>query len=292
MTYKARFFLFFARLVQKSGVRGVYRLADFLGALMWRVLAKRRETTIHCIGERLELPPDQARTIARASFNHTARSFLDILIAGKLGSKEIPFSSDSWKEVMERVEKTERPMVVITGHFGPWEMGGGLIGKTPGKRVFSVVRKYKDPAIQSFIRELRLENGLETVDHRDATGIIISTLRDGGVACFLADHNSSRKESIFIPFLGKEAAVNMGPALLAVRTRALVQPNFIRREKDGSVVVLFDEPLDTAQLSGSVNERVRQVAEFYTQAIERQVRACPEQWFWMHNRWKTRPKGE
>lgn len=292
MPVKTRFFLFIAHMVQKTGVRGVTRLAVFLGALMWRLLVRRRETTVRRIAERLAVPDDRARDIARASFTHTARSFLDILIAGKLGSGEIPFGNGEWQEMMRRMAETERPIVVVTAHFGPWEMGGSFMSRIPGKRVLSVVRKYGDPAVHAFIRELRLEYGLETVDHRDAAGTVLSALREGGIACFLADHNSSRRESVFLPFLGKDAAVNMGPALLAVRARALVQPNFIRREADGSMSCHCDEPLDTALLSGPVDERVRQVALYYTQAIERQVQACPEQWFWMHNRWKTRPCGE
>ena len=289
---KTRFFLVLVRALQKSGVTGIRRLAGFLGATMWFFLRTRRTATVMRIAERLECDEEQARRIARASFTHTARSFLDILIADRLGMPDIPYHDENWRVLYKRMAEAERPVVVITGHFGPWELGGTFMGRIPGKRVFSVVRRYKDPVMHELIRQLRLEYGLETVDHRDAAGVILDALRGNNIACFLADHNTSRKEAIFLPFLGKIAAVNMGPALLAVRAKALIQPNFIRREDDGSVSVRFEEPLDTRELSGSVDERVRQAAEFYTAAIERQIRACPEQWFWMHNRWKTRPKGE
>lgn len=289
---KKRFFLFLAHMVKKTGVRGVARLADFFGAVMWRILRKRREATVRRVATHLDLPEDEARRIARASFSHTARSFLDILIAGKHGSPEIPFSNDAWRDLIERLRTTERPIVVISGHFGPWEITGAMASRVKNKRVFSIVRRYRDQAMHEFIRELRHEYGLETVDHRDASGIVLSTLREGGIACFLADHNTSRKEAIFLPFLGEDAAVNMGPALLAIRAQALVQPVYARRENDGSITILFDDPLDTRELTGTVAERVRKTAEFYTEAAERHIRACPEQWFWMHDRWKTRPLEE
>jgi KDO2-lipid IV(A) lauroyltransferase len=85
--------------------------------------------------------------------------------------------------------------------------------------------------------------------------------------------------------------VNIGPAVLAARADALVLPLFILRRED-HYLLLTDEPLDAATLPGNHEERAVAVARFYTEAVERRVRACPEQWFWMHKRWKTRPQDE
>jgi KDO2-lipid IV(A) lauroyltransferase len=114
-------------------------------------------------------------------------------------------------------------------------------------------------------------------------------MRHQGMVGFLLDHNTSRKEAIFLPFFNDTAAVNMGPALLAARVKAMVYPVFLRRDGMRRYTLHMREPLDVAALEGSVSERVRQVAEFYTKAVEDEVRACPEQWLWMHDRWKTRP---
>ena len=280
-----------ARLLQKLSVPGVRRLARFTGAAMWLLLSSRRKATIRRIAERLDVAEEQARSIARASFGHTAQSFLDILIAGKLGSPELPLI-EGWQSAMERIENTRRPIMLFTAHFGPWEIGATFIGRSRQHDVLCVVRKQKDEAANQVIRLLRRENGLNTVDHRDVTGVVMEHLRKNGIVCFLADHNTPRKEALFIPFLGETAAVTMGPALLAVRAKAIVQGCFIRREPDGSNSSFFLEPLDTALLQGSVKEKIRFVAEFYTAAIEEQIRSCPEQWFWIHNRWKTRPVAE
>ena len=79
----------------------------------------------------------------------------------------------------------------------------------------------------------------------------------------------------------------MGPALLAVRAKALIWPVALMRE-GGNYVFHLQEPLDTTTLEGTRDEQVKTAAAFYTQAIENFVRECPEQWFWMHDRWKTK----
>ncbi len=112
----------------------------------------------------------------------------------------------------------------------------------------------------------------------------------GGIACFLVDHNTMRRESVFLPFIGETAAVNMGPAMLALRAKALIFPIFLRREPGGTYLLRMEDPLDTALLQGPLAKRVREAAAFYTKAMEKQVLDAPEQWFWMHRRWKTRPQ--
>ena len=125
------------------------------------------------------------------------------------------------------------------------------------------------------------------VGHRRAAMDVIRALHKNGIVAFLVDHNSSRAESEFLPFLGEEAAVNMGPALLAVRGKALVWPLVLAREgKD--YVFRLRKPLDTLELTGTREENVRTTVEFYTRAIEDFIVAEPEQWFWMHERWKTK----
>ena len=93
--------------------------------------------------------------------------------------------------------------------------------------------------------------------------------------------------AVCLPFLGAEAAVNKGPAVLAIRAKALVWPIALIRDGDRYRIII-EEPLDTALLEGDAEEKALAVAAFYTEANERMVRRAPDQWFWMHNRWKTK----
>ena len=152
-----------------------------------------------------------------------------------------------------------------------------------------VVRRYPDEAVQTFIGERREATGATMVGHRRAAMDVVRALHKNGIAAFLVDHNTKTNEAAFLPFLGEEAAVNMGPALLAVRGKALVWPVVLERE-GSSYVFRLQKPLDTTELTGTREENIRETARFYTEAVEKFIQHAPEQWFWMHERWKTKAK--
>jgi KDO2-lipid IV(A) lauroyltransferase len=193
--------------------------------------------------------------------------------------------------MLSRLFACERPIVAVTGHFGAWELLAGLLGRVyedPRPRMV-IVRKYADPVAHAFIKKYREATGAQMIGHRNAVLSVMRALRHNGIAAFLVDHNTKKDEAIFLPFLGEEAAVNAGPAVLAVRSGAIVWPMVLSR-RDSGYVFLLQEPLDTATLEGTAEEKIRNTAEFYTQAMEKFIRNEPEQWFWMHNRWKTKPQ--
>ncbi len=268
-------------------------LGDGLGRLLWRTLRKRRKLARRTIAERLELPRDEAKRLAKASFRHNARSFVEILLTHRMGprflAERVTFAEP---ENVRFLAETTRPVIFATGHLGAWELQTGSLAVFPDKRKIVVVRLPKDRALHAVMMRLRTRPAVDVVPHRQAVMPVLRTLRRGGMAAFLVDHNCTRDEALFLPFLGRTAAVNLGPALLAVRAEALVVPGFLVRGPDGGYIQHFDAPLDTATLPGDRDAKIRATAEFYTQAVERYVRRYPEQWFWMHKRWKTRPLDE
>ncbi len=193
-------------------------------------------------------------------------------------------------DLLRRMMEQGQPGMLATAHFGSWELMGTLISQTALRPTMTVARKQKDPVLSELIKELRGESKLIAVDHRSASGPTLECMRSGGIVGFLLDHNTSRKEAIFLPFFNDIAAVNIGPALLAARVKAMVYPVFLRRDGLRRYTLHMHEPLDVAALEGTLSEKVRHIAAFYTKAVEDEVRACPEQWLWMHNRWKTRPE--
>ena len=287
--------LYILRLIARGlyalNFRGVYALGRLVGALLWFFLRRRRHESIGRIQERLGVPYERAREIARASFTHNATAFLEIVQNPRFGLRSPRFRPSEQSERAVRILTSPRPIVAAMAHFGAWELLAAFV-KDFERPMATVVRRQKNSALHELICELRNEGGMASIDHREASSKVLAHLRVNGVVGFLVDHNCSRNEAIFLPFLGKTAAVNMGPALLAIRGKALVWPVFMLREEGGSYAVCTEEPLDTATLEGPISDRARQVAEFYTAAVERCVLARPEQWFWMHDRWKTRPADE
>lgn len=279
-----------AGLGQRLDYDGVRRWGERLGGLLWTVLRERREMAAEAIARHLHIPADQARSMARKNFANTGRSFFELFLSRKVDlrfvEKRIRISDpNSFQALLE----TDRPMVSISGHLGAWELMGPVMHvMIPGRHKQVVVRKPKDTTLHEVMTRLRTMPTVEVVDHRNAVLKVLRNMKKGGATGFLVDHNTSTSEAIFLPFLEAIAAVNMGPALLAIRAKAVIQPMFIIREGDG--YVLHTEPyLDTRELEGSREEKIQRAALFYTQAVERAVRRWPEQWYWLHRRWKTQP---
>ena len=272
------------------GFNGLGHLGNGLGTLIWYALPKRRDLAIGNIVRHLDMPKDRARSLAQQSFRHSARSFVEILLTDRFGM-DSPRLRIAEPDLWQALQQSSRPIVAATAHMGAWELLASLLGQIyePPRPRMVVVRRYPDPAVQAFITARREAGGAEMVGHRTVASAVLRALRQNGIVAFLVDHNALRSEALFLPFLGEEAAVNMGPALLAVRAQALIWPIFLLRE-EGEYVVHQQPPLDTATLEGSREEKVRAAAHFYTRAVENIVRERPEQWFWMHNRWKTRPQ--
>ena len=267
----------------------LHTIGTAISLFYWYLVPSRKQIAIDAVAKHLQLPPDEATKLARASVVNNCKSFMEIFHTRYLHTHP-PILECEDTENFQRYLQEPGPIVCITAHLGAWELLNPYAAASHlGRPKIVVVRKQKIEYLSEIMRELRTSGGMEAIDHRQATTKAMDCLRNNGVVAFLADHNTRRREAIFLPFLEDIAAVNQGPALIALRAKALVFPVFLLR--DGLKMRLrLDAPLDTKELTGTVSERVQAIASFYTDAIARHVRACPEQWFWMHKRWATRPK--
>lgn len=280
-------------IVKNIDLDNYKKYGKIIGILLWNVLNSRRNTAIESVYKHINVRNySKASKIAKTSFINTGISFFEYLLLRNIDYKFIKtkvFIDAKSKKNLEILSLSTRPAVIITGHLGAWELLLKVLKfYLPEKQAKVVVKFPKNNFLVQLIRELRTDNNIEIVGHRLVTHKILPFLKKGGLTAFLADHNCLRKEAIFLPFLGEVAAVNFGPALIALRSKALVWPTFLLRSKEGFNFFLED-PLDTKELSGSLKEKIQKVTTFYTQCIEKKVLAYPEQWYWIHRRWKTRP---
>ena len=284
---RRRFYFASANFLAKFGAKGVYRLADIAATFAWVLYKKRRELAISNISERLNLPYEEARVMARSAFTSNMRSFMESILIPGYDYKNANLKIEGG-EILDEIHKIDRPVILVTGHLGSWEFITALckIIVTNGRHGLVIMRRYADPAFNELMSCLRASHGVELVGHRNAVKPILKTLHANGFVAFLVDHHvASGSESLTMPFLGKETVVNKGPAVMATRTGALILPCALFRTDNGHV--LHVEPfLDPSTLSGTNDEKIRQICEFYTLAMERLIKMHPEQWFWMHNRWK------
>jgi len=183
-----------------------------------------------------------------------------------------------------------RGVILLTAHFGNWELvGAGLAAA--GYTLNVLARHQKDKATTSLVDSIRETAGMRVLPARSGDASrILRCLRRGEIIGFLIDQNAAR-EGIFVDFFGRLASTHAGAALFAIRTRAPVIPIFGIRHKDNTHTALILPEVEVIR-TGNLKEDIRANTAAFTRLVEQQIRARPEMWFWLHDRWKSRPKTE
>jgi KDO2-lipid IV(A) lauroyltransferase len=188
-------------------------------------------------------------------------------------------------EEIERLRKQERPIVVLTGHCGNWELIS-TANHSHGLGVAAIARHLDDPELHASSVDFRTHLGTETIARSSPSSgrQLLRVLRARGALAMLIDQDIET-EGAFVPFFGRLAHTSLGAAQLALRLGAGVVPTFSERLLDGSHLVRFHPALELS------NDPVEATA-LMTKCIEDQIRRHPEQWVWMHRRWRRRPPEE
>ncbi|HEX8898463.1 MAG TPA: lysophospholipid acyltransferase family protein, partial [Chthoniobacterales bacterium] len=184
-----------------------------------------------------------------------------------------------------------RGVILFTGHVGAWELSSFALSLF-GYPLSFLVRRIDNPKIETMIDRARTSRGNRTIDKRSAAREMLETLRDGGTLGILVDLNTLDREAIFVDFFGTTASTTFIVAKLALRTGAPVLPVFAPWDADRQRFVLKIDRQLTVERTGDEEEDVRRLTQQYTRVVEDYVRRYPDQWLWIHRRWKTRPPGE
>ena len=213
------------------------------------------------------------------------------LSRSKLGDL-IDFNLDEESKAVYARNKAEgRGVLITTGHLGNWEML--VLGFAALYEPISyLARPLDNPKIDGMLTELRTRFGNNPINKTNSAMLAIRILREGGILGILSDVNTHPKEGVFVPFFGVSACTTSGAAMLAIRSDALIFPTFcvwdrsVKRYKfvHGNLL----EPVKT----GDLKRDIIATTAAYTAEIEKIIRQYPDQWMWIHKRWKTRPPGE
>jgi KDO2-lipid IV(A) lauroyltransferase len=237
------------------------------------------------------LPDEERKRLLRGSFENLGRL---LAIFSHLGDDSEAVKAMISVEGLEHLATAGaqgKGVILFTGHVGAWELSSfGL--SLFGHPLSFLVRRIDNPKIEAMIDRLRSGSGNRTIDKRSAAREMLAILRDGGTLGILVDLNTLDREAIFVDFFGLPAATTFIVAKLALRTGAAVLPVFAPWDDDRKHFRLkVGAPLPIER-TGDETEDVRRLTQQYTRVVEDYVRRYPDQWLWIHHRWKTRPEGE
>lgn len=229
--------------------------------------------------------PRQARRICYLSVVNILTTVAEMI--------KLPWMSDDALRALSTIEGLEHletarargnGAILITAHFGNWEWGGALAAVL-GFPISVVARDASDPVMRDLFNSSRESKGIKVYGRKD-TRQLLRALKENECIALLPDQHAV-DGAVVCKFLGRPAATHSGPAMLALRTGALIIPCFGVRCPDGRIAARLYPPLELA-VTGDRQADILAITQAINDVIGEQIRAHPEQWLWLHNRWKVR----
>ncbi|MBI5442815.1 MAG: lysophospholipid acyltransferase family protein, partial [Deltaproteobacteria bacterium] len=260
-------------------------LGKRLGALWHALDAGHRRVALDNVALAFpEWEPERVRRLVRANFAHLGAVAAEFLGMGFLSRDEL-LRRTTFEGAEHLLEARERGkgVFILCSHQGNWELAGAAMTATFSP-VYFLGRRLKNAGVDRRVTELRQRFGGTAIGHRDAVRPVLKALRQGGIVGFLMDQKALAREAEPSRYFGRPVATNQGLAVLALKTGAPVVPAFGTRVPGGQVIRLG--PALVLPADGTLEEKVQRFTQAFDDTIEAAVRACPEQWFWVHRRWR------
>jgi len=270
-----------ASLAGRLSPAGVRRWGAVLGWLVW-VVGVRRRVAVGNIGRALGLGPRAARRLARRCYRQLGRTMVEFLRVGSLdrhGARRILGEGP-----LQRVEafRQGKGVLVLGAHLGNWDLLACAAARA-GLPVNVVTRELKSSRLNRFWMAQREACGVRLLPAEGSAKAVLRALRRNEVVALVLDQHEP--DGLVVPFLGRPAATSAALARLARATGAPVVPAFLLRRGDGYRARVLD-PVELRRSEDRRRDHWENTARF-NRIIEQEVRARPEQWFWVHRRWKV-----
>jgi KDO2-lipid IV(A) lauroyltransferase len=264
----------------------------WFGKLLYYLLPYRRSVVLgnfrRVFGD--YLPPPEILKLVQAYYAHYARFLLEFI--------RLPFMSAECRKSWIRLENTESPIrahqqgkgvLLLTGHFGNFEVAS-VAGLTQFPQYQGLLHFVRRPLKPKFLNDLVTRRfrraGFGTLAKRGSLDAILNLLAGGAIIVYAFDQHAGKSDGVTVDFFGHPAGTFKSVALLALTTGAPVIPVSSWREPDGSHVLRFEDPLPLIECPDA-GEAIRRNTQAYNAVIERLLLRHPEQWIWMHRRWKV-----
>lgn len=270
------------------------RAALWLGAALGRLVAAAdpRHVAIAVNNLRHAFPEwNEARleATARAVYAHFGRMLFDILwLQWRSREELLALVEVHGREHVEAAMAAGRGVVMCAAHIGNWEVHGIAHGLLFGA-IDVVARPLDNPSLDARLCAFRTMGGNRVVYKRKALAQVLGGIRAGRGVALLLDQNVQAKDGIFVDFFGRPAATTTVAAALALKTGCALVPSHTELRPDGRYALVYEPPLDWTS-AGARDPDLAAITQELARRTEAWVRATPEQWLWMHRRWKTQPE--
>ena len=239
-----------------------------------------------------EMPEGERRRLLRGEFISLGRQLAEVCLFPRYTRENVEnIVVYRGFENFERAYAKGKGVLFLTGHLGAWELSA-FAHSLQGHPLSIVMRSLDNPYVDKLIQGYRTMHGNRTVDKDDFVRGLLSAMKAGETVGILMDTNMTPPQGVFVDFFGIPACTASGLARIALRTDAAVVPGFtVWDKKLRKYILRFDPPVELIRTADNESDIVANTAIF-TKVVEDVIRQYPDQWLWVHRRWKTRPPGQ
>lgn len=288
MQHRLEYFAFqlFKWAVLALPLKSAQRLGGYIGGAAYHLVSSRRRIALENLRYAFpEMNEPGRRIVAKGAFRNYGITLVELLWFPNLTDRVLrKLVTVSNPDVIARGYAAGRGMVMLSGHFGNWELIAVGVARLTGIPFSIIVQTQANKLIDRAINRHRCLFGNSVIPMGMSVRGIIKTLNDGGVVAIAPDQ-SGPMEGVFVDFFGRRAATHQGPAAFALRSRAPMQMGFMVRKADGTYDVTLEE-VPSSDLTEATEENIAELTRRHTALLERYIRLHPDHWLWMHRRWK------
>ncbi|MBM7622935.1 lysophospholipid acyltransferase family protein [Sporohalobacter salinus] len=265
----------------------VYWIGKRFGDLVYFILPERRKVARKNLKLALNVNDSKARRLARANFRHLGMVLIEFLRLDQLNKDNIDEVIEiEGLEYLQQAQKEDKGFVLCTGHFGNWEILGVALA-LKGFSVNALARDQSNELINEHILELRQSKGINIFSNK---GMVLKNayqVLKKGEGLFVLSDQKSRHADHYIELFGFKVLAQLGTVGLAARTNSPIIPIYIVRHRENKYKIIVKEPIDVpADITETEKKEV--MSSLYKE-LENLIEKYPEQWMWMHKRWKGSP---
>ncbi len=280
-------------ILYRFKVESVLWFANFLGDQMWKHYERGKQRTIdHLKASYPEKDGAWIEQTGRRSFQHIVMLTVDMLFTPRLVKR------DNWEQYSTYIdlERTKwliqggQPVLMVTGHYGNFEIMGYLMGLF-GFKTYSIARPLDNRFISKYLYSIREKAGQKIIDKKGASEHMQQMIEEGANIGFIADQDAGRK-GVFVDFFGRKASTYKSIGLLAMQYNTPICVAYCRRVENRFFFEIEVQRLIMPEEWTDKDKPLEWITAEYTRAIEDFVRKDPSQYWWLHRRWKHRPKEE
>jgi len=279
-------FLLFSLTFRLLGLNTSRKLSGFLTFIFYYLIPIRKKTVLDNLTNAFpEYDEKKIQNIAYNAYKSFLTAFIEILYLPKIRRPELEAAVYCPnKDLIEAKFREEKGVILLSAHFGNWEYVAASVALQLNLPFSVVVKPQRNPYVSDWMNNVRTRWNNDIVSLGLSIRKIYQTLKEKKIVAMVADQRGPQ-ESIKVEFFGRKVSVHVGPVVLALKTGAPILCGIPVRQKDFSYALVMHE-ISKDNLPEDDEEKIVELSQRHTSYLESFIREHPEQWLWMHKRWK------